>query len=277
MPIQELSMTLSADEKLPLTSHLEELRKRLIHVFVALGIGFTLCYMFKDWLFFVVTRPLIAVMPKNSFMIFTSLPEAFFTYMKISFFSSLILTSPYILFEIWKFVSPGLYPKEKRYVLPFVFFSTLLFAGGVLFGYFIALPPAFRFFVSFSSDFLKPMVSMREYLSLALKFLLAFGLCFELPVFVFFLTKVGVINARMLSSQRRYAILVIFIVAAVLTPSPDAVSQILMALPLMVLYEVSILVARFAGRKRRGTQEETGKEIDREEEEEDIPETPKAE
>ncbi|OPY15057.1 MAG: Sec-independent protein translocase protein TatC [Syntrophus sp. PtaB.Bin001] len=244
-------MALSSDEKLPLTAHLEELRKRLVHSLIAIAIGFSICYAFKEWLFWVVTRPLIAVMPKNSFMIFTSLPEAFFTYMKISFFASLILTSPFILYEIWKFVSPGLYPREKKYVLPFVFFSTLLFAGGVLFGYFIALPPAFKFFVSFSTDFLKPMVSMREYLTLALKFLLAFGICFELPVFIFFLAKIGIVNARMLSKQRRYAILVIFIVAAVLTPSPDAVSQVLMAIPLMILYEISIVVAKFAVRKKR--------------------------
>jgi len=269
-------MTISADDKLPLTTHLEELRKRLIHILIALAIGFTLCYSFKEWLFLVVTRPLIAVLPKNSYMIFTSLPEAFFTYMKIAFFASLILTSPFILYEIWKFVSPGLYPKEKKYVFPFVFFSTLLFAGGVLFGYFIALPPAFKFFVSFSTDALKPMVSMREYLSLALKFLLAFGICFELPVFVFFLTKIGIVNARMLSRQRRYAILVIFIVAAVLTPSPDVVSQILMAFPLMILYEISILVSRFAVRKPRA---DSGDKVDKgggKEVEESDAETPGA-
>jgi len=257
-------MTISADDKLPLTTHLEELRKRLIHILAAIAIGFTLCYYFKEWLFLVVTRPLIAVLPKNSFMIFTSLPEAFFTYMKVAFFASLILTSPFILYEIWKFISPGLYPKEKKYVFPFVFFSTVLFAGGVLFGYFIALPPAFKFFVSFSSDFLKPMVSMREYLALALKLLLAFGLCFELPVFIFFLTKIGVVNARMLSSQRRYAILVIFIAAAVLTPSPDVVSQLLMAVPLMILYEISIVVSRFAVRKPRGGKKQVDAEESRE-------------
>jgi len=257
-------MTISADDKLPLTNHLEELRKRLVHVLIALAIGFTLCYAFKEELFRIVTRPLIEVLPKNSFMVFTSLPEAFFTYMKIAFFASLILTSPYILYEIWKFISPGLYPKEKKYVFPFVFFSTVLFAGGVLFGYFIALPPAFKFFVSFSSDFLKPMVSMREYLALALKLLLAFGLCFELPVFIFFLTKIGVVNARMLSSQRRYAILVIFIAAAVLTPSPDVVSQLLMAVPLMILYEISIVVSRFAVRKPRGGKKQVDAEESRE-------------
>ena len=238
------------DEKLPLTAHLEELRKRLVRVLVVLGVGFGVCYTFKDWSFQVITRPLIEVLPKNSSLVYTGLPEAFFIHMKIAFFASLFLTSPYTLYQIWKFISPGLYAKEKKYVIPFVISSTLLFVGGVLFGYFIALPPAFKFFVSFSTDALKPMVSFREYLGLTLKFLLAFGLSFEMPVFMFFLTKLGIVNAAMLSRQRRYAILVIFIAAAVLTPSPDVLSQILMAIPLMLLYEVSIVVSKFAGRKK---------------------------
>jgi sec-independent protein translocase protein TatC len=184
--------------------------------------------------------------------------------MKIAFFASLFLTAPYTLFEIWRFVSPGLYKNEKRLVFPFVFFSTILFIGGVLFGYFVALPPAFSFFVSFSTDFLKPMISFREYLDLTLKFLLAFGLCFEMPVFMFFLAKIGIVNAKMLAKQRRYAILIIFIAAAVLTPSPDAVSQILMAIPLMVLYEVSIFVAKFARRNKPAPEEaeETAAEME---------------
>lgn len=239
-----------AEEKLPLTAHLEELRKRLIRVMVVLGIGFGVCYTFKDWSFQVITRPLVEVLPQHSSLIYTGLPEAFFIHMKIAFFASLFLTSPYTLFQIWKFISPGLYAKEKKYVIPFVISSTLLFVGGVLFGYFIALPPAFKFFVSFSTDALKPMVSFREYLGLTLKFLLAFGLSFELPVFMFFLTKLGIVDAAVLARQRRYAILVIFIAAAVLTPSPDVLSQILMAVPLMLLYEVSIGVAKFAGRKK---------------------------
>jgi sec-independent protein translocase protein TatC len=254
------------DEKLPLTSHLEELKTRLIRILIVLGIGFGVCYLFKDWSFRVITRPLIQALPAQSSMIFTGLPEAFFIHMKIAFFASLLLTAPYTLFEIWRFVSPGLYSREKRHVLPFLFFSSILFGGGVLFGYFIALPPAFGFFVSFSTDFLKPMISFREYLDLTLKFLLAFGLCFEMPVFIFFLAKIGLVNAKMLSRQRRYAILVIFIVAAILTPSPDAISQILMAIPLMILYEVSIFVAKFAARKTPAT-EETGEE----EAEEELP------
>jgi sec-independent protein translocase protein TatC len=238
------------DDKMPLTSHLEELKTRLIRILVVVGIGFGVCYLFKDWSFRVITQPLVDAMPAQSTMIFTGLPEAFFIHMKIAFFASLFLTAPYSLFEIWRFVSPGLYKEEKKFVIPFVFFSTVLFVGGVLFGYFIALPPAFSFFVSFSTDFLKPMISFREYLSLSLKFLLAFGLCFEMPVFMFFLAKMGIVNSKMLARQRRYAILIIFIVAAILTPSPDAISQIIMAIPLMVLYEVSIIVAKFARRPK---------------------------
>jgi len=243
------------EEKMPLTSHLEELKTRLTRILVAVGIGFGFCYLFKDWSFRAITRPLVDAMPAHSSMIFTGLPEAFFIHMKIAFFASLFLTAPYTLFEIWRFVSPGLYKKEKRFVFPFVFFSTILFVGGILFGYFIALPPAFRFFVSFSTDFLKPMISFKEYLSLTLKFLLAFGICFEMPVFIFFLAKLGVVNAKMLSKKRRYAILIIFVVAAILTPSPDAISQILMAVPLMVLYEVSIFVAKFARRENPAPQD----------------------
>jgi sec-independent protein translocase protein TatC len=221
-------------EKMPFTSHLEELKTRLVRVLIVVGIGFGVCYLFKDWSFRIITKPLVDAMPAQSSMIFTGLPEAFFIHMKIAFFASLFLTAPYTLFELWRFVSPGLYKDEKKFVIPFVFFSTLLFSSGVLFGYFIAL---------------QPMISFKEYLSLTLKFLLAFGLCFEMPVFMFFLAKLGVVNAKMLAKQRRYAILIIFIVAAILTPSPDAISQILMAIPLMFLYEVSIFVAKFARRK----------------------------
>ncbi|MBN1664110.1 MAG: twin-arginine translocase subunit TatC [Deltaproteobacteria bacterium] len=237
------------DEKMPVTSHLEELRKRLIRMLVAVGLGFIACYILKDQLFRIITKPLFDVLPQKSYMIFTGLTEAFFIYMMIAFFASLIITSPYLLYQIWKFVSPGLYRSEKKYVAPFVIISTVLFAGGILFGYFIALPPAFRFFVEFTTDALRPMISFREYLSLSLKFLLAFGLSFELPVFIFFATKVGLVNAKQLSRQRRYAVLIIFIAAAVLTPSPDAFSQILMAVPLYILYELSIFVSKFAGRK----------------------------
>jgi len=251
-----LSMDETTEEKLPLTAHLEELKKRLIRSLIGIGIGLFACYYYKEWLFKIITKPLMDVMPKNSFMVFTSLPEAFFTYLKISFFASLFLTAPFTLYQIWKFISPGLYAREKKYVAPFVLTSSLLFIGGVVFGYYLALPPAFGFFMEFSSDMLRPMFTMREYLSFALKLLLAFGVSFELPVFIFFMTKLGIVNSRMMSRQRRYAILIIFIAAAFLTPSPDAFTQIIMAVPLMILYELSIYVAKFAERKKKEDAEE---------------------
>jgi sec-independent protein translocase protein TatC len=238
------------EHKMSLTEHLIELRKRLIHSVIILCIGFGVCYYYKDWIFDIITQPLTQVLPKNSYLIYTGLTEAFFVYMKLAFFASLIITSPFIFYQIWKFISPGLLPKEKKYVVPFVLSSSLLFISGILFGYFIALPPAFKFFVSFNNKYLQAMISFKDYLSLFVTFLLGFGLSFELPIFIFFLTKLGIVNAKMLSKQRRYAILVIFIVAAILTPSPDALSQILMAIPLMLLYEVSIFVAKFAEKKK---------------------------
>lgn len=238
------------DKKMSLTEHLFELRKRLVRSVIALVIVFFACYYYKDWIFDIITRPLTQALPKNSYLIYTGMTEAFFVYIKLAFFASLIITSPFILYQIWKFISPGLLASEKKYVVPFVVSSTLLFIGGILFGYFIALPPAFEFFVSFNNKYLQAMISFRDYLSLFVTFLLGFGLSFELPIFIFFLAKLGIVNAKMLSKQRRYAILIIFIVAAILTPSPDALSQILMAIPLMFLYEVSIFIARFAQKEK---------------------------
>jgi len=238
------------DKKMSLTEHLVELRKRLIHAVIALGIGFLACYYFKDGIFNIVTKPLTEALPKNSYLIYTGLTEAFFVYMKLAFFASLLLTSPFIFYQIWKFIEPGLLAQEKKFVVPFVLSSSLLFVSGVLFGYFVVLPPAFEFFVSFNNKYLQAMISFSDYLSLFVTFLLGFGVSFELPIIIFFLARLGIVNAQMLSKQRRYAILVIFITAAVLTPSPDALSQILMAIPLMFLYEVSIFVAKFAAKKK---------------------------
>jgi sec-independent protein translocase protein TatC len=243
-------METNEDHKMSLTEHLIELRNRIFRIIIILLIGFGACYYYKDLVFDIITKPLTRVLPKNGYLIYTGLTEAFFVYMKLAFFASLIITSPFILYQIWKFISPGLLLKEKKYVVPFVLSSTLLFTGGVLFGYFIVLPPAFEFFVSFNNQYLQAMISFGDYLSLFVTFLLGFGLSFELPIFIFFLAKLGIVNAKMLSKQRRYAILIIFIVAAILTPSPDALSQILMAIPLMFLYEISIFVARFAAKKK---------------------------
>lgn len=239
------------DLKMSLTEHLTELRKRLMNSLIALGLGFFVCYFFKDWLFAVITKPLTEALPKNSFLIFTGITQAFFTYMKIAFFASLILTSPFIFYQVWAFISPALLPQEKKYVLPFVLSSTLLFISGIVFGYVVVLPPAFDFFVSFNNEYLKAMISFGDYLSFLITFLLGFGLSFQLPVLIFLLAKLGIVTDQTLTKNRKYAILLIFIVAAILTPSPDALSQILMAIPLLFLYEASIFVAKFAARKSK--------------------------
>jgi len=246
------------DFKMSLTEHLIELRKRLTNSLIALGLGFFVCYYFKDWLFDILTKPLTDALPKSSYLIYTGLTQAFFTYMKIAFFGSLIITSPFIIYQVWKFISPALLPKEKKMVVPFVFFSTLLFLSGVTFGYFIVLPTAFEFFVSFNNQYLRAMISFSDYLSFLVTFLLGFGLSFQLPILIFFLAKLGIVTDKLLSRNRKYAVLVIFVIAAVLTPSPDALSQILMAIPLMFLYEVSIFVAKFAAKKKEAPESNEG-------------------
>jgi sec-independent protein translocase protein TatC len=239
------------EKKLPLTSHLQELRKRLILSFIAIGGGFVFCYAFAESIFNILAAPLIKVMPSGSSLIFTSVAEAFFTYMKIAFIAGLILTSPFILYQIWAFVAPGLYRHEKRYVVPFVLAGSFFFALGIFFGYYVAIPIGFKFLLGFATDIIKPMPSMKDYLSFSIKFLLAFGLVFEFPVALVLLARIGVVDAKTLARQRKYAILLIFIFAAVMTP-PDLISQVLMALPLMGLYELSILLSKLFGKKKEG-------------------------
>ncbi|MDH4206743.1 MAG: twin-arginine translocase subunit TatC, partial [Desulfobacteraceae bacterium] len=194
-------------------------------------------------------RPLIGVMQTGDKLIFTSLPEAFFTYLKVAFLSGIILAVPVIFYQFWMFVAPGLYDKEKRLMVPIVFLSTVFFVGGAFFGYFIVFPYGFKFFLGFASEIIRPLPSMREYLSFASKLLLAFGLVFELPLIITFLAKLGMVSVSFLKKNRKYALLLFFIGAAILTP-PDVVTQIMMALPLMVLYEISIVGARIFGKKK---------------------------
>jgi sec-independent protein translocase protein TatC len=238
------------EKKLPLTAHLQELRKRLIFSFIAVGVGFILCYAFADSIFSILAAPLTnELMPKGGSLIFTGVAEAFFTYMKMALIAGIIVTSPFILYQIWAFVAPGLYQKEKKYVIPFVLGGSLFFVLGILFGYYVAIPVGFKFLLGYATDIIKPMPSMKEYLSFSLKFLLACGLIFEFPVVLVLLSMIGIIDAKMLARQRKYAILLIFIFAAVVTPSPDMISQVLMALPLVGLYELSILLSKIFGKR----------------------------
>ncbi|HUV50954.1 MAG TPA: twin-arginine translocase subunit TatC [Anaerolineae bacterium] len=237
-------------EKIPFTGHLEELRKRLVICFIAVGIGFVLSYGFKEKLFDILSHPLISAMGADDKLIFTGLPEAFFTYLKVAFLSGFMLAAPVILYQFWIFIAPGLYQKERRFLIPIVFLSSFFFVGGALFGYFIVFPFGFKFFLGFASETIKPLPSMREYLSFASKLLLAFGLVFELPLIITFMAKLGMVSVEFLKKNRKYALLLFFVAAAILTP-PDVVTQIMMAVPLMLLYEISIIGARIFGKKAK--------------------------
>lgn len=245
------------DKKIPFTEHLEELRRRLLISVAAAGVGFIICYFFSKQLFEILMKPLIISLPPKSTLIFTSLPEAFFTYLKVSLLAGIFLASPIVLYEIWAFISPGLYRHEKRYVIPFVFFSSIFFIGGALFGYFIVFPFGFKFFLGFATEYIRPMPTIKEYFGFCAKLLFAFGVIFELPLFVLFLSKIGIVNDRMLRKQRKYAILLVFITSAILTP-PDVMTQLMMAGPLLALYEISIWVAKIFGRKRVEDEPEEG-------------------
>jgi sec-independent protein translocase protein TatC len=244
------------DEKLPFTAHLEELRHRLIRCFVAVTAGFIVSYLFKERLFAILTRPLIHVLGQGETLIFTGIPEAFFTYLKVSFLSGVILAVPVIMYQFWMFVAPGLYRNEKKLLFPIVIISSFFFVGGALFGYFIVFPFGFKFLLGFATETLRPLPAMKEYLSFAAKLLFAFGLVFELPIVITFLARLGLVTAGFLKKNRKYALVLFFAGAAIITP-PDVVTQVLMAIPLMLLYEISILGAKIFGKKPAPASEKT--------------------
>lgn len=245
---------MESDEKQPFMSHLEELRKRLIICAVAVGAGFVIAYVFAEPLFRILTLPLILSMGEGQQLIFTSLPEMFFAYLKTALVTAILAAAPLIFYQLYMFVAPGLYKHERNLVVPFVISSTILFVGGGLFGYFVVFPFGFRFFLSFATENIQALPSVKEYFSFAVKLLFAFGLVFELPVVAFFLGKVGVVTPELMRRKRKYAILLVFAMAAILTP-PDVVTQCMMAGPLIILYEISILVVRAAGGGRGKVEE----------------------
>ncbi len=247
------------EKKQPFLSHLEELRKRLITCAIAVGIGFVISYIFAERLFQILVRPLTRVMPEGDRLIFTNLPEMFLTYLKTAFICGILLTAPVIFHQLWLFIAPGLYQHEKKYAIPFVLFSTILFVGGALFGYFVVFPFGFKFFLGFANEYIQALPSVKQYFSFSIKLLFAFGIVFELPVVAFFLSKMGIVTPEFLKKKRKYALLLTFVMAAILTP-PDVITQLMMAGPLILLYEIGILVAKMARRKNE-TEEEAAEEV----------------
>jgi len=236
-------------EKQPFLSHLEELRKRLIISAIAIGIGFMGCYAFAKDLFQILLIPLMSELPEGDRLIFTGLPEMFLAYLKTAFIGGVLLASPVIFYQLWKFVAPGLYQHEKKYGFSFVICSTILFVCGALFGYFIVFPFGFKFFLGYANENIQALPSVKQYFGFATRLLFAFGIVFELPVIIYFLSKVGLVNVAFLRKKRKYALLLAFVMAAILTP-PDVITQCMMALPLLILYEVGILVAWLGEKKK---------------------------
>ncbi|MFZ2054958.1 MAG: twin-arginine translocase subunit TatC [Candidatus Aminicenantales bacterium] len=244
-------------DEMTFLEHLEDLRKSLWYSFVALFIAVIPCWLFSRQVFEILSRPVTQYLPEGMKMAFTSLTAPFMLYIKVSFLTAIFLTSPFIFLQLWYFVAPGLYQKEKKYVVPFVTFTTVFFLAGAAFGYFVMFPWACRFFLKLGSDF-TPVLTVDTYFGFSMKLLLGIALVFELPTLVFFLSKLGIITSRWMIRNFKYAVLAVFVIAAVITPTPDMVTQSILAIPMLALYGLGILIAFLFGKERKTRREKKG-------------------
>jgi sec-independent protein translocase protein TatC len=240
--------------------HMEELRQRLIRCVVAVVIGFGICIAFGERVFSLLAAPITRLLPKDTTLVFTGLPDPFFMYLKVAFICGIFLALPYCLYQFWLFVRPGLLEKERELALPFVFVATSLFYLGAAFAYFIVFPAAFNFFLGYQTPELKPMISIKDYVSLSMLLMLAFGAVFETPLVVVFLGLLGVVDSGVLKRGRRYFVVLAFIIAAILTPTPDVVNQTIMAVPMIVFYEIGIQILVLLEKKRKREEEAAARE-----------------
>lgn len=251
------------ETRAPLMEHLIELRRRLVWSFAALFACFGVCFYFADYIFAFLAQPLVeAFGPGEGKLVYTKLYEAFFVQVRVAFFAAFFLAFPIIANQIWAFVAPGLYAKEKRAFLPFIIATPILFLSGGALAYYFVMPTAFRFFLGFEGDLggiqQEALPAIGDYLSLVMHFILAFGIAFLLPVLLMLMERAGLVTRQQLKGGRRYAILIAFVVAAVATP-PDVLSQLMLAIPLILLYEVSLVAIWFTERRRA---REAGTELD---------------
>ena len=240
-------------------SHLTELRSRLIHSFIFLFVFFILCYFFAEYLYGFLVEPYAQAVKNDGTerrLIFTALQETFLTYLKVAFFASFFVTSPFILIQVWKFIAPGLYDHEKSAIMPYMMVTPILFFLGGALVYYLIMPLAIKFFISFESSGLVTNLPIQleakvnEYLSLIMKLIFAFGLSFQLPVVLSLLARVGVVDSEFLKKRRKYVVVIIFTAAAILTP-PDPITQIGLAIPLLILYELSIFSVSLIEKKSK--------------------------
>ena len=241
--------------KMSFLEHLDELRQRLIKALLAVLVGFVVALAFINPIFDFVMAPLQAILPAGGKLIYTEPTEAFMLYMKMGALVGLLIALPVVLWQIWAFIAPGLYAHEKRFAIPFVMMSTVFFIGGVLFSHYVVFPAMWRFFASFSTDTVEFAPRIEPVFSLYVRMGLGLGAVFEMPTLIMFLARVGLVTPRFLIRNTKYAILVIFVVAALVTPSPDVVSQFLLAMPMFVLYAFSILVAWVFQKRTRVVQD----------------------
>jgi sec-independent protein translocase protein TatC len=236
--------------KMSFLEHLDELRKRLVHVAAYLAIGMLVCWFFHKQIYDFLSLPLAKSLAPGQKLVYTNITDTFTVYMKVSFLAGIFLTIPFTLFEVWKFIAPGLYRKEKKYVVPFLASSILLFAFGGLFCYYVVLPATFKFLIALGASW-TPMIKIDEYLDFINMMLLGFGLIFEMPVIASFLSIFGLVSAKFLWNKFKYAIVIIVALAAVLSPTGDAFNLLLWSAPMVFLYVISIGAAAIFGWRRR--------------------------
>jgi len=235
--------------RMTLLDHLDELRRRILYSVIALLLAFLASWYFAPRIFRWLERPILDVLPAGEQLAFTELSGPFMLYIKVALLTAIFAASPFLLLQLWMFLRPGLYRKERRLAAPFIVFTTIFFVAGGYFGYRIAFPMVVRFLLGVGQDF-KQVVTIDTYFSMMSKILLGLGLVFEMPMLIFFLARLGIVSARQLIGWFRWAVLLIFVVAAVITPTPDVATQTVFAVPMILLYLLGVVVAALFGKKR---------------------------
>jgi len=244
-----------AGGKMSFLDHLDELRRRIIYAVISVGVGFVIAFFFIDQIFDFIMRPLQQVLPPGATLIYTDPTEAFILYIKIALIAGLVLASPAVMTQVWLFVAPGLYAHEKKWAIPFIVMSSFFFVGGAAFSHYVVFRLTWNFFASFNSDILTFMPRIEPVFSIYLRLLLAFGVVFQMPTLVLFLARMGVLTARFMIRNFKYAVLLIVIISAVVTPDGGGVSLVAMTGPLVLLYIFSIGIAWLVGKRKKKAEE----------------------
>ena len=243
--------------RMTLIGHLEEFRKRILRSLLTVLIGFFVCWGFSKEIYRFLAIPVMAVLPEGKKLVFLSVTEPFFLYVKVAALAAIFLTSPYLLFQIYRFVAPGLYRRERRYTLPFIFFGSSFFLGGGAFAYYIAFPFAVEFLIGIGLEDFEPAITGTSYFSFLLTVILGLGIMFELPLFIFLFSQMGLVTPRFLIRNFRWAVLIIVIVAAIITPTPDVVNLALFAVPTILLYLLGVGAAALVQWRKKKDDDET--------------------